>query len=211
MTETSVVSGSGVGAVRRAVAGLPRRVWAWVSGDPRSTASTGFVAIAAVSVLVAMFLADGFRATSYDLRDSGVWVVNEQQQKVGRINTQIGEQDGVRSVPGGKLAVVQDGADVFVRDGDEWKRVDPASLETGEPLELPTGAQVDLAGGTFAAMDSQGRVWTADAAEAEQLVASTSEEPAGGGTGGVLPVVLGVVGLGVVAAVVALLVRRRRA
>lgn len=123
-------------------------------------ASVGFVSVSALGLLVAMFLADGFKATTYELQDASVWATRADGL-VGRINTLVVAQDAW-------LRPDIDGPDV-VQDGHQVLIVDPAGSLVGvdvrdvvtidPPTPIPAGSTVDLAGGTLALRGPDGAVW----------------------------------------------------
>lgn len=122
--------------------------------NPKATAANGALAAAVVAVLVAVFLADGIRLTSYDLDDAAVWVVKEDSSQYGRINTQVAEQDyaSPEGSSSDSYSVAQDGEFVAVGGGAEWKRVDPVSLAETD-VKLSRGVQIQASGGTVALHD----------------------------------------------------------
>lgn len=135
-------------------------VGAWLRERWRSAGSAGFVAVAVVGLLVAMFLADGFRATSYELNNSGVWVT--KQKLLGRFNTQAVALDSVVSSELDHVDVAQDGDAVAVFGGDQLQGVDPASVTLSKALKLPGGGHVfvEMSGGRYVVADGKGRVWS---------------------------------------------------
>lgn len=71
----------------------------------------GVLALVALAVVV-LLATRPWSTTSYDLHATGVWVVNEDADAVGRVNPQLPELDHVQDVPGGQ--VFQDGDDAYV-------------------------------------------------------------------------------------------------
>jgi hypothetical protein len=127
----SVMSGelrSAASSVMGRVTGVARSGLAKARSNPRSAGSAAVVGIATMALVLAIVLADGFRADSLDLDDSAVWVVNQRKTVFGRINTEIPEQDGVSDSttwPG--LDVIQDGSDVYVSTGSGgWSKATAA-------------------------------------------------------------------------------------
>lgn len=155
-----------------AVGSIPSRVGAGVATvrrRPGSFASTGFVALAAIGLLVAVFLSDGFRARTYDLEDSYVWVTDPTD--VLRYNVQTDELDW-KAPPGdgdGGPEVIQDGTDVFVSKAGVWNRVDVAEESFEEISGLGGEAQAEVGGGTFAVLDRDGGVWVIPVDRAAEL------------------------------------------
>lgn len=182
----SFIAGASAGARVRfsAALGVARR-------RPRSAASVGFVSVAALALLVAMFLSDGFRATSYDLEDASVWATKRDAGLVGRINTQIARQDAVITM---EVAddVVQDGRSVFVVDQGSGQlrsiAVDTLDAQPPPGVKLPEQATVDLAAGTLVVGTPSGHVWIGDAATAASLGADERDPDLELGDGGVVAV-----------------------
>ncbi len=114
------------------------RLLAWISAVPghfrgrmRSVGSAGFVAIAVVGLVVAMFLADGFRATTLDLENPGVWVTNGDKKLVGRFNTRAEEVDTVVQTDVSGLDVAQV---TGPHQGQERRRL-PGRPSGGDPRD----------------------------------------------------------------------------
>lgn len=151
------------------------RFVAWIGGllarargRVRSIGSVGFVAVAVIGLVVAMFLADGFRATTFDLENPGVWVTNNADQKalVGRFNTQAQDLDSVLSSGVAGVDVAQDGSNVALYSGSQLYLVDPAAAtRADEPRELPEGSNVSMSGGRYLVVDPTGKAWTGRASD----------------------------------------------
>lgn len=159
---------SGIGAGAAAVRQHPRRY-----------ASSGVVALAAIGLLVAVFLSDGFRARAYDLDDAYVWVTDPAD--VLRYNVQTHELDW-KTTPDGMPDVIQDGTDVFVSGSGAWNRVDVAEESLEELSGLGGEARAEVGGGTFAVLDRDGGVWVVPVERAAELAlegATPVEETAG--------------------------------
>lgn len=169
------------------------RLLAWISAVPghfrgrmRSVGSAGFVAIAVVGLVVAMFLADGFRATTLDLENPGVWVTNGDKKLVGRFNTRAEEVDTVVQTDVSGLDVAQDGSQVVVYGGGRLETVDPRTGdlrgggEDGDKAggsggaDLPPDSVVQMAGGRYLVVlggdKDAGSAWTGRAEELHDLV-----------------------------------------
>lgn len=125
------------------------------------------VALVSVTVLVAGVLtvlavrSPGYEARAVDLSQRTVWVTNQTDLLVGRINKQIGElNSAVRT--GAPFDVYQDGDDVLVMDGSrhELRPLDPASVTLGGKITLPNRAKVAFGGGVAAVADEDtGALW----------------------------------------------------
>lgn len=175
------VARAGIGQVKH----RGRSAWDRVRRNPRSSVATGLVAVTALGLIVAMVLADGFRATSYDLKPAGVWVMNKDAKRFGRVNARLSEQDGLGDAAVVASGILQDGRDVFVATGDggELRRVSAATLDVeGDSVRLASGSTPAIGGGRFAVVDAAGDVRVANTADAASL---SADDPAGkGGPGG---------------------------
>ncbi len=152
------------------VGSIPSRVGATVAAArrrPGSLASTGFVALAAIGLLVAVFLSDGFRARTYDLEDAYVWVTDRSD--VLRYNVQTHELDWKATPGDGAAEVVQDGTDVFVSESEVWRRADVAEQSFEDMPGLGGEAEASVGGGTFAVLDRDGGVWVIPVDRAAEL------------------------------------------
>jgi hypothetical protein len=121
--------------------------------------------VAAVGVVVVATQADGYRKHDAQLNDGGIWVTNGRDGFHGRINKPIAQLDGVAfAEQDTQLDVVQDGAAVL---GINWSAgvvstIDPGkvALPEGDEAQLPSAAEVQLAGGTAAVLDpAEGSLW----------------------------------------------------
>ena len=132
----------------------------------RKLVSGAVLGVGVLGVLVAILLSDGFRATTLDLSDSGVWVTRSVDARVGRINAQIQAQDAISKklgdAVGAGLDVVQDGRDVFVVNTAQGSvaRVDPArpaaDLKFGQGVP---NSRASLGAGRMVLVDAEGRAW----------------------------------------------------
>ena len=104
--------------------------------------------------------AEGYKAHRAELNDGGIWATNPQVGYFGRVNKQIGQYDGaVFAQSGDALDIVQQGSVVVGVDLSNRRiaPIDPATVSEpdGEQAALPPDAQVQLAGGTLAVLDSR--------------------------------------------------------
>lgn len=110
--------------------------------------------------------AQGYQAHETELNDGGVWVTSSSDGFYGRVNKPIGQLDGaVFARLESSLDIVQDGAAVVGWDVSAGliSTIDPAGVRVppGEDASVPTGADVELAGGSLAVLDPEtGKVWT---------------------------------------------------
>lgn len=170
-----------LGVLRKAVSALVRPVADQVRRDPKRSGSVAVVGIGAVALLVAILVADGFRADSYRLENPGVWITNKASGQYGRINTEIREQDS-RELFGkaNQLDVLQDDQVIYAHEQGQWRRVEPSDLSEAEAFTLPEGSVAKLGGGTFALLSADGvlSATTADGAAALAAVSEDGDEPA---------------------------------
>lgn len=132
----------------------------------RSVSSVGFVSVAVIGLIVAMFLADGFRARTYDLQNPAVWVTRDDGSLVGRFNTQALQIDSAIPSEIEGVDVAQDGGDIVVFAPGSMRAVNAATEElSAEPIELPGRARVELAGGRYVIADQDGKAWTGNVDE----------------------------------------------
>lgn len=159
-----------VGRLGGAVSGALRR--------PRSFLSGALVAVAAIGLLVAVFLSDGFKARAYDLEDAYVWVTHDSD--VMRYNRETEQLDwrATSDPDGGESDVIQDGIDVFVVQSGGWSKVDVAE-QAFEPMTgLGSEASAAVGGGRFAVLDRDGGLWVSPVDRAIELaVDSGAVEP----------------------------------
>lgn len=152
----------------------------WVRRRRRTTASVAVVSSAAIALGVLAFTYEGFTQTDVDLHDGGVWVTRTSTSEVGHLNVQAQELDGHVFAPSGSTSfdVLQDGANVFLRDGDgALIQIDPARMVLGAGVPLAADVQVQQRGGTIAILSPDGLLWAMpvgevsafDPAEAEPL------------------------------------------
>lgn len=140
----------------------------WTRGRLQSLGSAGFVAVAVIGLVVAMFLADGFRATTMELKNPGVWVTKEKL--VGRFNTQAEDLDTVVSTEFDGVDVAQDGDQVAVVGAGKLQVVDPADGTIADKgVQIPVESTVHMSGGRFLIVagsgNDAGKAWTGNAEE----------------------------------------------
>ncbi|QCR20110.1 Ig-like domain-containing protein [Agrococcus sp. SGAir0287] len=134
----------------------------WMKGRRKTTASIAVVSAAAIALGVLAFTYEGFTQTDVDLHDGGVWVTRTSTSEVGHLNVQAQELDGHVYAPSGSTSfdVLQDGDDVFLRDGDgALIEIDPARMITGAGIPLAADVDVQQRGGTIAVLEPDGRLW----------------------------------------------------
>jgi len=120
--------------------------------------TVGTVAAYAVS-------ADGYESHRAELNDGGIWVTSNTDGLFGRVNKPINQADGALFADlDDNLDIVQQGAAVVAINLTDnlLTPIDPATVQPteGEEAQVPSGAQVVMAGGSLAVLDpATGRVW----------------------------------------------------
>ena len=81
----------------------------------------------------------GYAAQRVDLGDASVWVVNDEQQSVGRANTAVHELNAVVETGGAASEILQQGATVLVLDRDRASAgiLDPTTSTVTETVAVP--------------------------------------------------------------------------
>lgn len=146
------------------------RVLAWVRVRMRSLGSVGIVGVGILGLLVAVFLAEGFKAATFDLQDPVVWVTKAQDGSdglvFGRLNVKVGQLDSVN--PAAKVGdVFQDGGVVALTEagGAGPRLVDPSTQTVAkEATPLGDASLAGLAGGRYLVVKG-GSGWTGPAGE----------------------------------------------
>lgn len=144
----------------------PATVWRRMVAivQQRNVAGGIVVALVSTMVVVAAVQADGTKATNVQLDDGAVWVSNQSQQLVGRLNIRVDELD--LAVQGGKNAdVLQQGRDVVFTGGQGGvQRID---VVFGQPSGKNTVnfADYQLNGGIATVFDAAtGKLWVGSSA-----------------------------------------------
>lgn len=132
-----------------------------------AVASNTALVLAAGAVIGYAVAADGYQAHEAQLNDGGIWVVHGDRGINGRINKPINQLDTIVYSENGadrELDIVQDGAAVAAidRKAGTAQVIDPLTSKfdgTGK-ISIPTDGDLQMAGGTFASIDSEtGDLW----------------------------------------------------
>ena len=172
----------------------PRSGSRWRTGRMARTVITVTCIVAAVAALLVAWQQPGFPEVPPLPIDNSVWVVNDEQSLVGRVNTDIGELDSAATVRG-LSDVLQDpigqsagGVLVVDQTKHELQVLDTATVTFGARVAIPDSAAVDLRGGTLAVADRMdGRLWVGDSGTVAAVDAQLVEPQA---TLGALPVLV---------------------
>ncbi len=136
--------------------------FAWLRARPRTLASVGGVAVAAVTLGTLAFVYEGNPTTELDLHDGGVWVTKQSSMLVGHFNHQSRVLDGGLRTVASSYDVLQAGSRVLIVDESTVTAVDPARVSLGGSTDLPPGADLALGGGSVAILGTAGELWTTD-------------------------------------------------
>ncbi|MGW4927722.1 Ig-like domain-containing protein [Agromyces sp. NPDC004153] len=127
-------------------------------------AITGVVALV-VGVAV---VSGGYAAQRVDLGDASVWVVNAEDEAVGRANTKIHELNSVVQTPGSDdTEIVQEGSTVLVLDGGRANVdvLDATTSEIVEKVPVPPGDTTLALAGDRVVLAANGDFWSMPAAD----------------------------------------------
>ena len=150
----------------------------WFSTHRSLVASLASGTVIAALIAGVAIVSTGYTAQRLDLGDGSVWVPNNQQQAIGRANTEVLELNTVVPTTGSDLEVLQSGSTVLLVDLTEARIeiVDPATSEVTESIALPPdNPQVYLAGDRVVIFEGgTGRTWIMDL---EALISFDSQAP----------------------------------
>ncbi|MBH0010319.1 Ig-like domain-containing protein [Salinibacterium sp. SWN1162] len=134
-------------------------------GKARRSTAIGVVSVSAIVALVATVavVSTGYTAQHVDLADGAVWVSNNQQQAIGRANTEVLEINSVVDAQSADLEVIQHGDSILLFDRSESSIdvVDPALSEVAESVALPPDQpEVYFAGDNVVVLEhGTGELW----------------------------------------------------
>ncbi|SFC85506.1 Fibronectin type III domain-containing protein [Nocardioides terrae] len=133
----------------------------------RRTASAVSLAVVAGALVFVALNTDGDPITEVELNDGSVWVTNDKDGLIGRLNPQIQELDLGLQSPGVSFDIEQKATSLFtdsVVGADKTiVPIDVAKATGGSPTALPSGTEVAYNGGVFALRDAaSGRAWVQD-------------------------------------------------
>lgn len=124
-----------------------------------SAVSAAVLAVAALLITGFAVAYDGLSSSDVEVNDGGVWVTNDSERMIGRINVDAEELDARLSTPGDAIDVLQSGYTVLVVSARGYKPVNTAAVETLASVELPADSTVALGGDRVAIAAGDGRVW----------------------------------------------------
>ncbi|MEE6282402.1 Ig-like domain-containing protein [Georgenia sp. MJ170] len=140
---------------------------------------TATVVALGTGLVVAGMLYDGVATADVDLNDGGVWVTNQSDLRLGRLNSQIQLLDAGLTSSSASFDVLQEESDVFLVDegAGVLQQVDPATVTTTTTVTLPGSRQVELGGGTVAVLDGGSGELYATASNGVGALADEELEP----------------------------------
>lgn len=160
------------------------RQWLRAHRSLAATVASGTLVAALVATVAVV--STGYTAQRLDLGDGAVWVSNNEQQAIGRANTEVLELNTVVPTTGSDLEVLQDGGTVLLVDRSEARIeiVDPATSQVVDTVALPPGQpEVHLAGDRVVILEQgTGALWIvalADLANYDSQSAATLSLGAG--------------------------------
>lgn len=134
------------------------------AGVKRRRRRSGAVSTAVLAVLALVITGfavnfDGLSSSEVEVSDGGVWVLNEGDGLMGRLNVDARELDARLSMTGDDLDVVQSGYHVIETGSRGMTPINAASVRRGGMVELSPGTEVALGGDRVAIAYPDGRVW----------------------------------------------------
>ena len=121
--------------------------------------STALLAVAALVLTGFALRYPGLRSTDVDVSDGGVWVTNENDGLLGRLNVDAGELDARLSSAGQDLDIIQSGYHVIETGPRGMTVINTASITRNALVELPDGSEVAIGGDRVAIASPAGQVW----------------------------------------------------
>lgn len=138
-----------------------RRWGRWRSGFRARTTSVGVVIVALIATIAVT--SEGYTVQTIENFDAGVWITNQSQRSVGRVNAEISQLNTVVATTAGAVELSQNVGGVIAVDpsGSEALVLDPASASVSESVPLPPGDVRVLQSGnrTVVFSPASGNVW----------------------------------------------------
>ncbi|MFT4265178.1 MAG: Ig-like domain-containing protein [Nocardioides sp.] len=133
----------------------------------RRTASAVSLAVAVGALVVIAVNKQGDPITEVELNDGSVWVTNDRDGLIGRLNPQIQELDLGLQSPGTSFDIEQQATSLFtdgvVGSDTSIVPIDVAKATGGSPTAMPSGSQVAYNGGVFVMREpTSGKAWVQD-------------------------------------------------
>ncbi|MBM7501397.1 Ig-like domain-containing protein [Brachybacterium muris] len=144
----------------------------------RRRSSTVSAAVLAIVALVITGFAINFRGLSssdVEVSNGGVWVMNEQERLMGRLNVAAQELDARLAQNGDDLELLQAGYTVIETGPRGMTPINTAAVSRNAMVELPPNSQVRLGGDRVAIAAPDGRLWILSPDEAAAFSAGSVE------------------------------------
>ena len=144
----------------------------------RRRSSTVSAAVLAIVALVITGFAINFRGLSssdVEVSNGGVWVMNEQERLMGRLNVAAQELDARLAQNGEDLELLQAGYTVIETGPRGMTPINTAAVSRNAMVELPPNSQVRLGGDRVAIAAPDGRLWILSPDEAAAFSAGSVE------------------------------------
>ncbi|MEE1616811.1 Ig-like domain-containing protein [Brachybacterium sp. J153] len=137
--------------------------------------TTAVLAVAALVLTGFAINYQGLTSSEVEVSNGGVWVMSEQDARMGRLNVDAGELDARLNQSGDDLDLLQSGNIVFETGARGLTPINTASVQRGGLVELPLGSTVALGDDRVAITAADGRVWILSPEEAAAFSPSGAE------------------------------------
>lgn len=134
----------------------------WIAEHRRSAGATAIATAVAVALGIVVVTHEGIETTNVELHDGGVWVTNQELQRVGHLNVEVEEIDMGFAAQSGAADIHQHDGQVLLTEAspDVLSVVSPSTATVGDSAELPPRARVSLGGTTVTILaPTDGMLW----------------------------------------------------
>ena len=141
-------------------------------------ASTTTLTLVSSTLAAFALTSQGYPATDVHKANDSVWVTNQSEGLVGRLNQQIAHLDAGALTLSTSFDVLQGGGVVKVYDKTNHKlqSLDPALVKLDDGVALPVNATVAMNGGTVTVLDpASGSLWVESTTSISQFNAATEK------------------------------------
>ncbi|RFA17405.1 hypothetical protein B7R22_00600 [Subtercola boreus] len=125
-------------------------------------ASVATVSAVSLAVTTMAIFYQGVSTANVQLNDGGVWVSKPSGLLLGHLNYPSQVLDSGLRMTSGNFGILQNGDTVIAVDpaSSTMQTVDPATVSVGNPVAVPTDAQVSLGADTLSVLDpASGMLW----------------------------------------------------
>jgi hypothetical protein len=116
--------------------------WGKWQGGRRAMATSVGVGVVVLALIVTVAVtSEGYTAQKIENSDASVWITNQSQRSVGRVNAEISQLNTVLATTAGAVELSQHAGRIIAVDpsGSAALIVDPASASVAESVPLPPG------------------------------------------------------------------------